>query len=592
MPRPEGLFGSFDHNKLMRQDSEQTKLEPSETEGSLEHIFGQYVEHHIIDKEPETRGNKKLARDLSGSLFGCKGVEIDRCVPNMEISRLKLEPGKQLVLIGPNGGGKTTIFDAIMEIKSASFNDRNAQGASITGKSTRNREKMRISRLNQEEMLAGLGEFEVNKILAHAEQKFSSEFEVNWEEPDEAMQNDQCRQRIEELRSKLDKLFGIQEFYNRKVNELSGGEKTKLSLCMVLLSEPDILLLDEPTNHLDLESLAKLSGLLDSYANTGVSILSVSHVDSYLEQAGKNGVAEITVDKKSRQVTTSGSPYRDFMKDRARQEFTIIDGKIQWPERKSQTSGALISPIQEKVSIPDSPLKDITPPSLLPGEVWVLSGNNGSGKTKLMEALASREKGRGIFDRSKGTSLAYLPQFWPENVGQGNLEDFFQWVKDNTDPKTEIGSTKFLDAIKKIGFKNAEVSQGKGNSNNLLKKKLASFSGGEQRLLWFLAVSCFQNVDALLLDEPTNHMDKNLQQAITQAIQDFPGSVVFSTHDIKLLQNISDDVGNKGSTLAPKNLVLTKEKGLTKLSESKENPFDYVQSRLTKAKNSGSRVQI
>jgi ATP-binding cassette subfamily F protein 3 len=576
----------------MRQDSEQTKLEPSETEGSLEHIFGQYVEHHIIDKEPETRGNKKLARDLSGSLFGCKGVEIDRCVPNMEISRLKLEPGKQLVLIGPNGGGKTTIFDAIMEIKSASFNDRNAQGASITGKSTRNREKMRISRLNQEEMLAGLGEFEVNKILAHAEQKFSSEFEVNWEEPDEAMQNDQCRQRIEELRSKLDKLFGIQEFYNRKVNELSGGEKTKLSLCMVLLSEPDILLLDEPTNHLDLESLAKLSGLLDSYANTGVSILSVSHVDSYLEQAGKNGVAEITVDKKSRQVTTSGSPYRDFMKDRARQEFTIIDGKIQWPERKSQTSGALISPIQEKVSIPDSPLKDITPPSLLPGEVWVLSGNNGSGKTKLMEALASREKGRGIFDRSKGTSLAYLPQFWPENVGQGNLEDFFQWVKDNTDPKTEIGSTKFLDAIKKIGFKNAEVSQGKGNSNNLLKKKLASFSGGEQRLLWFLAVSCFQNVDALLLDEPTNHMDKNLQQAITQAIQDFPGSVVFSTHDIKLLQNISDDVGNKGSTLAPKNLVLTKEKGLTKLSESKENPFDYVQSRLTKAKNSGSRVQI
>lgn len=131
-----------------------------------------------------------------------------------------------------------------------------------------------------------------------------------------------------------------------------------------------------------------------------------------------------------------------------------------------------------------------------------------------------------------------------------------------------------------------------GEGNVLLKRKLQSFSGGEQRLLWFFTVSLFPEVDMLMLDKPTNHMDKNLQKVITRAIHDFQGAVMLSTHDVTLLDEILKSVGIKvGSTITSKNYVLEKKDGRTSISLSTQSPKEYMYDRLAVVQNKAKRFK-
>jgi len=561
---------------------------------NAEKAFDENLKEHSVDKIPEVRGRKDLIAKLRGNTFACENALVERCSPPIEIEKIVLEPGKSVVLIGPNGSGKSTIFDAIMEIKDAHVDTSAGKGALVYGRPVHAREAMRISRLNQEEILEPIQELTAQEALDIAEEKFKEEFEVDWSDPDlveENIKNEDAQQRIERLRGQIVKLFKMEEFLNTPVKNLSGGERTKLTLFMVLLSEPDVLLLDEPTNHLDLESIAKLSGLFKVYQKAGISILSVSHVNWFLEEAGSNGVTEIQADKSARKVNFSNSPFKKYIKDRSRSGFTIVEGDVEWKSADGVRSGSLITPARDKSSILDSPLQNFEIDTLNGGDVWVLSGNNGTGKTKLMEAMARRKKGREIFKRGKGVNVAYLPQFWPKEIAEGTLEDFFYWIKDGINPHSELVAKNLSDEARKIGFS----SRGKSEriDRSWLKSKLDSFSGGEQRLLWFLTASRFVEIDILMLDEPTNHMDKNLQEFVTRAIQNFQGAIVLSTHDIKLLDTISKSVGKKiGSTITARNFILEKVKGKTTISPSQKSPAQYMKQKLEAAKKEAKRTKI
>lgn len=560
-------------------------------ESDRDKFFKDYLMRHVADVEPQSWGNKEAVSSLSGDSFGCADVAIYRCFPELVIDKLHLEKGKSVVLIGPNGGGKSTIFDAIMGINDADFDDKDGEGGVMYGESQHAKDKLRISRLNQEELLSGMEDSLVFDVLDNAEELFKSHFPIDWADMDaydQNLLNTEAVQRIEELRGRLTKLFNMEDFFEREVGELSGGERTKLSLCMVLLSEPDVLLLDEPTNHLDIESIAKLSGLLELYTRAGVSVLSVSHVDMYLADAGKDGVCEIKVDGHSRKLNSSKAPYDKYIKDSSREPSTIVKKNLSWRKQKGQTGGVLISTSTNEISITDSPLQEVEVPSLLANDVWVLSGNNGSGKTKLMEAMAKGEGGDN-FERNKGAVMAYLPQFWPEQVLDGSVEDFYYWLKDQVDPHSQLSARRFEAAVKDVGFKSAKSEAAGGG--DFLRRDFKTFSAGEQRLLWFVAVNSFENIKALLLDEPTNHMDQNLQQFVIKAIQDFPGAVVFSTHDLELLDAISNNVGEKGSTLAPKNIVLQKNNGLTTITQSTVNPAEYMRAKIANARKQAKRVK-
>jgi len=571
------------------------KFEPdpkeSESEEQIESFLRNLAEHSV-DKEPTVPKTEKQKK-LTGNSYAAEDVLIERCSPAIEIEKIVLEPGKSIVLIGPNGSGKSTVFDAVMEIRNAHMNTREGKGAILYGKPVHNREKLRISRLNQEEILGHIKDLQAQTALDIAESEAKQDFPVKWEDPDlveQNIENDEARHRIEKLRSQIIKLFDMEEFMQRKVKDLSGGERTKLTLFMELLSEPDVLLLDEPTNHLDLESIAKLTGLFKVYQNAGVSILSVSHVNWFLEDAGRQGVIEIQMDKDTRKAVSSKSSYKKYIKNKARPEMTIVEGDIQWKAEQVK-QGNIISPVTDKISIPNSPLQDFEIDALNGGDVWVLSGNNGTGKTKLMEAMADRKKGLKSFNRSKGVNVAYMPQFWPREIAEGTLEDFFYWIKDQINPHSDIVAKNLTNAARKIGFGSRGLT--KKIDRSFLQMPLNSLSGGEQRLMWFLATSAFREVDVMMLDEPTNHMDKNLQEKITKAIQAFPGAVVLSTHDMQLIEEISTDVGKKAAaTFEPRNYVLEKENGVTSIRQSKQSPAEYMKDRLKNARAEAKRFKV
>lgn len=566
--------------------------QPKKRELTAGEAFSVYRNSNIIDVAPGSKGSAEAIAALEGAAFGVKNAEVHICDPALEIPLVRLEKGKHVVVIGPNGAGKTTLVNAVLGVGNTAFTSKREGTGAVLYRAPEShaRDITRMSRLSQEELLESFKEREVADVIDWITESFKLDLPIDWENIEkfeDNQKNEDARQRIDELAGKLNKLFGISEFAERKVNELSGGERTKLSLLCVLLSEPDILFLDEPTNHLDLESLSKLLGVLESYKRVGMSIVSISHVDTYLNEAGREGVIEITQENGHRTVKQSSRPYDSFIKDGARKPFTIVDGTVNWQKGKKM-SEPLVIPVTERITIKDSPLKQVEIPSLLPGEVRVLVGNNGSGKTKIMEAMASREKGRGIFERAKGANIAYLPQFWPEGWETKSLEQFFLAIKESVDPhnsETNFLINRFKEAITEIGFKS-----GKNDLRQMFSRKISSFSGGEQRLLWFIAVSVFPKVDALLLDEPTNHMDQKIQALVTKAMRDFPGAIMFSSHDLRLIEAMAIDAGEK-SGVGVRTLALSKTKGVTTATMPTERPDLYIKHLLANARKAGGRIK-
>ena len=342
---------------------------------------------HVVDIRPSWTGKETDRTLAAGNPVAAFDCAVYRCDPPLRLgSRFMLEGGKSVVLVGPNGAGKSTILDAIMDRRHAGF----ADGSHGYGKGVHAKETLRISRLDQEELLSSISQLTTQEVLDMTMAHYKSQFPVNWDDWEEDaydrnMANQDAEQRIETLIDQVVKLFEVEQFLGRKVSELSGGERTKLSLLMTLASEPDVLLLDEPTNHLDLESIAKLTGLFQSYVRGGVSVLNVSHVEWFLDMVGTDGTIELSMDRDSREAVQSTSPHRKFKKKEKRR--AAISGSIEWgPSAKEPISNLFMA--DAKLTVPRSPLSKIDLPTFQGGAITVFSGKNGTGKTKLMVELA------------------------------------------------------------------------------------------------------------------------------------------------------------------------------------------------------------
>lgn len=552
---------------------------------------------HIVDREPEQSGRRELVKRLGGATVGVAESYINRTDPPIYTESLTLSPGSIKVLIGPNGAGKSTLFDALME-RGAYFDTRQGQGAISIGKPVHVREKLRVARLDQEELLGKINHLTAKEVLESAANYFKAEFPINWDDAEayEAnLKNQEAHVRIESLMSQISTLMHMDEFMATPVGNLSGGERTKLSLGMVLSSEPDVLLLDEPTNHLDLGSIAKLMALFDQYKEAGVATVNVSHVDWFLQDAGVDGVAEIVWDERGRRVVDSKAPYNKYMKNASRERVPIVSGEVEWLQKDyGYKQGQMLIESPLTVTIPDSPLKDVSVPVIQGGELTVLSGDNGSGKTKLMETMVYNRH-EGLPRKQKGVQIAYLPQFWPEKIAGGTLGEFFEWVKEIGSPhskgsayhKDQPAVKLFIERARKLKFGGAGRI-----GESWLARPFKQFSGGEQRILWFLAASALRDIDMLALDEPTNHMDRDLQEKVMNAIRSFPGAVMLSTHDRNLLAALSKDGGGVGRTRIPGNIILTKREGRTTIAKSNEPPIKYMERVMEAARKEAKKVKI
>lgn len=568
---------------------------PEKIESAIPPELRRVLDAHIVDLPVASEGRKELMGRIGDAPLGAAEAMIGRTDPAITVESITVQRGKSRVLIGPNGAGKSTVFDAFME-RGAHFETNAGRGCVVVGKPVHAREQLRIARLDQEELLDAIGDSTAGDVLRHAAEYFKQQFPINWEDADkydENLSNQDAHVRIEELMGKITQLFDIEPFLETDVKNLSGGERTKLALFMVLVSEPDVLLLDEPTNHLDLRSIAKLTELFAQYNDAGIAIVSVSHVHWFLEDAGRDGVIEISWDDKGRRVHESNAPYTKYVKDASRERSHVIAGDIEWvQEDYDRKNGATLVEVPQHVTIPDSPLRDVSFPNISGGDIVMCTGDNGTGKTRLMEALVRGDHGP---TRAKGAKIAYLPQFWPEEIVRGTLDDFFQWVKQGTNPN-ETGSA----AHKQKPARNFFIEQAKelhfGGSSRIgeswLKRPFARFSGGEQRLLWFLAVSALRDVDMMVLDEPTNHMDRALQERVMKAIRDFPGATVLSTHDRTLMTDLSRNAGKtQGAQRLIRHVVFERKGDRTTMHPNRESVDQYITRIIREARQHGKRIQ-
>lgn len=348
------------------------------------------------------------------------------------------------------------------------------------------------------------------------------------------------------------------------VTNLSGGEKRRVALCRLLLSNPDILLLDEPTNHLDAESVAWLERFLHEFPGT---VIAVTH-DRYFLDNVAGWILELN---RGEGIPWKGnySSWLEQKEERERREerqqekrSNTLQRELEWvrmaPRARMAKSKARVSayenllkePTNEKLQemqiyIPPGPrLGDVVVEaknvskaygdkvlfenlnfSLPKGGIVGIIGPNGAGKTTLFRMITGKEKpDSGEFNVGSTVKIAYVDQ-----------------SRDNLDPnKTVYAEISGGNDLMMVGTKEMNARAYVSRFNFLgdsQQKKVGVLSGGERNRVQ-LAKVLQEGGNLLLLDEPTNDLDVNTMRALEEALLEFGGSAVVISHDRWFLDRI------------------------------------------------------
>jgi len=359
------------------------------------------------------------------------------------------------------------------------------------------------------------------------------------------------------------------EDYETPINALSGGQKTRLALGKLLLQKPKLLILDEPTNHLDIDTLSWLEGYLGSYPG---AVTIVSHDRYFLDKT-----VSIIYEISRRQSNIYHGTYSRFLEQKSRnyerdlREYEQQQTEIKQMEdfvqrnlaRASTTKRAQSRRRQlEKLDKLERPLGDESDatfsfsvnkrsgndvlkaeqlafrydddqPLLFSdislhinrGDRIALVGPNGIGKTTLLKILLGRIKPvTGHIQVGTNVDIGYYDQEQADlNSNKTVLQelwDAYQHV-DEKDIRTVLGNFLF--------------------SGDDVLQQVQSLSGGEKARL-ALAKLMMQQANLLILDEPTNHLDINSKEMLESALNDFPGTIIFVSHDRYFINKVADQV--------------------------------------------------
>ncbi|TSA32253.1 MAG: energy-dependent translational throttle protein EttA [Porphyromonadaceae bacterium] len=353
-----------------------------------------------------------------------------------------------------------------------------------------------------------------------------------------------------------------------QVRVLSGGERRRVTLCRLLLSEPDILLLDEPTNHLDAESVQWLEMHLQNYKGT---VIAVTHdryfldnvagwileldrgegipwkgnYSSWLEQKTKRLQMEEKTESRRRKTLERElewvrmAPKARHAKQKARigaYERLLNEDTRQKEERLEifiPNGPRLGSKVMEATSVSkaygDKLLFENLSFALPPAGIVGIIGPNGAGKTTLFRMIMGQETSdSGEFVLGDTVKLGY--------VDQAHVE---------IDPEKSVwevisgGNEQFMMGGKMINSR-AYVSRFNFNGADQ-QKKCAVLSGGERNRL-HLAMTLRSDANVLLLDEPTNDIDVNTLRALEDGLENFAGCAVVISHDRWFLDRIATHI--------------------------------------------------
>jgi sulfate-transporting ATPase len=477
--------------------------------------------------------------------------------------------GAKIGVLGLNGAGKSSLLKIIAGVDKDYIGEVNASKGVSFGYLEQD-PKLNPDKTVKEVVQEGLSE--LVKIASRYE-------EVNMKLGEE-MSEDEMNKLLEEQADLQDKMdaMNIWDLDSRlelamealrcppsdqKCSVLSGGEKRRVALCRLLLSEPDVLLLDEPTNHLDAETVFWLERHLQAYKGTVIAIthdryfldnvagwileLDRGHgipwegnYSSWLEQkTNRLAVEEKQESQRQKKMQEElewirSSPKARQAKSKARianYDKMLSESK----EKRNETNDLFIPPgprLGEVVieannigkAFGDKILYENLSFKLPPGGIVGIIGPNGAGKTTLFKMITGQlEPDAGTFKLGETVKLSYIDQSREMNQDATILQEISGGLDLIKLGNREVNARAY---ISRFNFS--------GDDQN---KRIKELSGGEKNRV-HLAKMLKEEGNVILLDEPTNDLDVNTLQALERALLDFAGCAVVISHDRYFLDRI------------------------------------------------------
>ncbi|MCR5458202.1 MAG: ATP-binding cassette domain-containing protein [Clostridiales bacterium] len=406
--------------------------------------------------------------------------------------------------------------------------------------------------------------------------------------------------------------FGFDEsFRDKKISTLSGGERTRLALVQVILSQPDLLILDEPTNHLDITTIEWLESHLSSYPN---AIIVISHDRYFLDR-----VTNKTLELQNTHAHLYNGNYSFYenqkMEDEKallkkyelqQKEISRIEAMIEQQRKWGQEHNFVTIKSKEKqiehmelVSAPEKKAKEMSMKfskattsandvliaymigkkygertifkdlsfTLKRNDRMLVIGPNGSGKSTLMKILG------GIDDDYSGDVV----------LGHNVIPAYFSQELDNLDPSKSV-IEEIVDAYPKLTTREIRAALARflfGPED--IDKQISLLSGGEKARLSFCKMM-LSKINFLILDEPTNNLDISSKEILEQALLNFEGTIVAVSHDRYFINKLATriiEIDNEKYTLFNDNY----SSYVDYKSKLSEKQVDSVQSIKQKTSN-------
>jgi ATP-binding cassette ChvD family protein len=480
-------------------------------------------------------------------------------------------PGAKIGVLGVNGSGKSSLLRIMAGV------DKEFTGEAKPRPGTK------IGYFEQEPTLAGLVTVKdaVETAVAETRQLLTDFEEVNakFAEP---MSEDEMEALLARQASLQDKIDAADAWNldstvaiamdalrlpapDQKIEHLSGGERRRVALCRLLLSNPDMLLLDEPTNHLDAESVAWLERFLHEFKGT---VVAVTHDRYFLDNVAEwileldrgrgypfKGNYSAWLDQKSSRLEVE-EKQESARQRKLKQELEWVRASPKARQAKSKArlkaydelaaEAAKNSGENQEISIPPGPrlgdqvleaeglakgfgdrllLDNLSFKLPRSGIVGVIGGN-GAGKSTLFRMIVGMEQpDAGSLVRGETVQISYVDQ---SRDALDPKRSVFEEVSNGSDVielgKREVSSRAYCSWF---GFRGSDQ-----------QKKIGTLSGGERNRV-HLAKLVKSGGNLLLLDEPTNDLDVDTLRALESALLSFPGCAVVISHDRWFLNRIA-----------------------------------------------------
>lgn len=365
-------------------------------------------------------------------------------------------------------------------------------------------------------------------------------------------------------------LHGMQFFpddYTKPIKSLSGGQRTRLALAKLLLSKPDLLILDEPTNHLDIETLTWLEGYLKGYNG---AILIVSHDRYFLDQ-----VVSIVYEVSRNRIHRYIGNYSNYLDEKAKN----YERDLKMFEREQSEKAKLEAFIQKNIARASTTKMAQSRRKMLERKEWMVSPD-GDEKSASFSFTIEKQSGNDVLTVNDLT-VGYNHNIISQNISMRIFrEDRIALVGPNGVGKSTFLKTvtEDLQAIRgdirygtnvSIGYYDQEQAKLTGNKTVLAElwdewpllnekdirtvlgnflfsgddvaKPVHSLSGGEKARLALAKLMMYKH-NFLVLDEPTNHLDLDSKEVLENALVDYPGTLLFVSHDRYFINRIATKV--------------------------------------------------